>query len=468
MPIQAQTERQLCYAGPMLRPPSPHFPGIVQTYRWGKRPIEFLDVCKQEVGTPFTMKFVGVGDVVIVDDPSQVKETITADPKVLQAGRANQLLEPMLGTSSIMLLDGQEHLRQRRLLNPPLHGESLQKSVGIMRDITDASLDSWPIGLPFPSYPIFKAIALDVILHSVFGLNSGSKLQEFRELMLKYLTPFEGVAAILNILKIDLPGTPYRKFRRLLAQANQAIYALIESRKAAPDLAERKDILSLMIMSRDEAGMPMPTKDLRDDLVTLAFAGHETITSAMAWTLQFLTANPAAYERAVEEVRSQMGTGPLDLTKISTLTYIDAVVKESLRLRPVVTIIMRYVQEPYKLQGYEIPAGSYIAPSPYLLHQRPEIYPEPEQFRPERFLDKNKKIDNYEWIPFGIGLRRCIGMAFALLELKTVLATVLLRADLAVARRGTSRTVRNGILIVPEADAPITLKSRRPRAPLLS
>ncbi|HEX2573665.1 MAG TPA: cytochrome P450 [Polyangia bacterium] len=445
----------------MPLPPGPKQPALIQTLHWSFDPLPFLDQCAARYGSMFTIRLASLGEFVMLTEPAHIKQVFTADAATLEAGRVNRLLEPLVGPTSILVLDGQTHLRQRRLLLPPFHGERMHAYAKIMRGITEASLDRWPLSQAFSVHPFVQSITLDVILRAVFGLAEGAAMRELAELLVELFTPPPALLAFLPLIQLDVPLSPFRKFLRLRERVDQRLYALIAERRRAPDLAERSDILSLMLAARDENGQPMSDLELRDELVTMIAAGHETTATTLAWALGQVLAAPAVHARLREEAQSVLQGESLDAERLNRLEYTDAVIKETLRLRPILPIVARHVSAPFSVGGYDLPVGSNVAPCIYLTHRRPDLYPEPERFLPERFL--GKKLDPYEWLPFGGGLRRCLGMAFALFEAKIVLATVMARAELRRAEPTPLRPVRRGITLAPDHGTRLVLARRTPR-----
>jgi cytochrome P450 len=405
-------------------PPGPRMSSVRQLLEYTVRPLPFFDRCIRDHGELFTMSLAGLGEFVLCGSPRLVKQAFTADPAVLQAGRANRILEPLVGSRSMLLLDGAEHLRQRRLLLPPLHGERMQAYARLMSDVTRAAIERWPSGTTFSLHPHMQAITLEVILRAVFGVEDAAALSTLRPLLVELMTPPPAIMAFLPALQVDLPLSPFRRFLRRRAAVHRELFALIARRRSAPDLAGRSDVLSLLLAARDEAGAPLSDEELRDELVTMLVAGHETTATALSWAFALILADPRVAERLAAEATD-------DPEALARAPYLDAVIKETLRLRPIVPDVVREVRAPWTVDGHELPIGCYVTPFIYAVHRDPELYPDPERFRPERFLDV--KPDPYTWFPFGGGTRRCVGMAFALYEMKIVLGTILSRARLRLA-----------------------------------
>ncbi|HEX8856868.1 MAG TPA: cytochrome P450 [Thermoleophilaceae bacterium] len=430
----------------MSLPPGPRMPAAVQTLNWIVRPEAFMRESAALYGEAFTVRLAQIGRLVFVWDPDELKRIFTADRGVLRAGEANFTLEPVLGEHSVLLLDGAEHLRQRKLMLPPFHGERLVRYEELMRGITDRVIDSWPIGRPFRLQPSMQDITLDVILRVIFGLEESARTEDVRRLLKRMMHVSTRPWALVPVLRDDRwPVGPYATFRRARDKVDAAIYRLIAERRRDPDLEERDDILSMLMLARDEDGQPMTDVELRDELMTLLLAGHETTATALAWAFERLLHTAGSFERVRDE------------------RYADAVVKETLRLRPPIPIVGRHVVEPFEVDGYEIPRGEFLAPCVYLTHRRPDLYPEPDEFRPERFLDRSP--DTYGWIPFGGGIRRCLGASFAMFEMKVVLGAVASRAVLEPERAEAEPTRRRAIVLAPGRGARAVLMERREREP---
>ncbi|HEY7958322.1 MAG TPA: cytochrome P450 [Polyangia bacterium] len=437
-------------------PPGPREPAAIQLLEWTYRPLPFLERCARRYGEAFTVRLPGFGAYVYLSSPELIKQVFTGDASLLEAGKGNRILEPLLGMHSVLLLDGAEHLRQRRLLLPPFHGERMQAYAKLMREITCASLDTWPIGTPFSLHPQMQAITLDVILRAVFGLDEGAEMRELAKLLVALFAPPPFLFSFLPLMTTDLPLSPYRKFLRLKGEVDRALYAIIAERRRA-DAADRTDILSLLLAARDEEGRPMSDAELRDELVTMIAAGHETTATALSWAFERILATPEVAARLDAELASACGSD-FDPTRAGALPYLDAVIKETLRLRPIIPLVVRQLKEPYQIAGHLLPAGAHVAPCIWLTQRRADLYPDPERFFPERFLDR--KIDPYTWLPFGGGIRRCIGMAFAQFEMTIVLATVLGRLRLRLAPGVPVRTVRRSITFAPSGGTRVIAERR--------
>jgi cytochrome P450 len=444
-------------------PPGPRLPRIAQTFAWTYLLPSLLERSRARFGDTFTVRLAGFPPIVVFSHPDAIKEIFTGDPAVLHAGKGNQLLEPILGRHSVLLLDEKPHLAQRRLLLPPFHGERMAAYARVMADATDGAIDGWPVGRPFALHPSMQAITLEVILRAVFGMREGPEMRELADLVVEVFTPPPAPMAMLvflDVMRRDLPLSPWRKFLRLRERLDRHLFALIDRRRREADAAERDDVLALLLAARHEDGQPMSDAELRDELVTMIAAGHETTATALSWAFERLTATPAAMARLDGEVQAAGGAA-LDPARARELPFLDAVIKETLRLRPIVPIVARELQREATIGGFRLPAGVVAAPCIYLAQRRESEWPEPEQFRPERFV--GAKVDPYSWLPFGGGVRRCIGMAFAQVEMGIVLQRVVARTRLEAAS-GPSRMVRRSVTLAPSDGARVVLRERASRA----
>ncbi len=426
-----------------MLPPGPSSPPLYQITRWVARPLQLLEQYQRTYGDVFTMRSPREGAFVIIADPELIKEVFAADGDVLLAGVGNAtILEPILGKHSVLTLDGAEHLRQRRLLLPPFKGDRMAAFETTMREITEASFERWPIGQPFSVHSFMQDITLDVILQTVFGLDAThaklrTKLRAMLELLGKPWLMLPG------ILGIDLLKVSFLPMARLKKEVDEELYRVIAERRRQP--TGGTDVLSMMLLARDEQGKPMTDVELRDELLTLLIAGHETTATSLAWTFDQLLANPATYRKLADEIAAGRDE------------YLDAVIRETLRVRPILPLVGRVVAKPFKLGRWDLPLGTRIAPSIYLAGRRADAYPNPEQFRPERWL--GVRPDPFTWLPFGGGIRRCLGMAFAQFEMRIVLQTVVPRARMHLAN-GPSKVVRRGITLAPSRGTEVVLDQR--------
>jgi cytochrome P450 len=399
-----------------MLPPRPGLSQWAMSVGFLLRPTRFLEDCHADCGDFFTVRPAPDREVVVTVDPETVKQVFTADPAHLHAGAGNVVLAPLLGASSLLLLDGAEHLRHRRMLLPPFHGERMRAHAELMRDVAERHVARWPREQPFAVLPSAQAMTLEIILRVVFGVSDPQRMERLaaplRALLGLVGTPARVLALGLTATRTTGPLSPWRRVAAVRAAADAVVLEEIRLRRADPDTAGRGDVFSMLVEARDEHGAGLTDDELRDELMTLLVAGHETTATALAWTVERIVRHPDVLAQLAAEQAAGDGTA-----------YADAVIRETLRLRPVVPAVARQLQVPMTFGGWDLPAGVSIAPSIYLLHRRADLYPEPLAFRPERFLDRPP--GTYEWIPFGGGVRRCLGASFALLELRELLGVIL-------------------------------------------
>jgi cytochrome P450 len=429
-------------------PPGPRLPRAIQTAGFLLGGARFLEACRRRYGDVVSFSTLFDSSFVMVFDPTLVKQVFQGSGNRLHAGEANALLGPILGHRSVLLLDEDEHLRHRRLMLPAFHGARVQAYVDVMREATDLEIDSWPIGQEFPLLPSMQSLTMSVIIQAVFGYRPGEEADELRRRLRAMIDPVARPRrrVLLQALFRARSGEPPINLSSPRAAVDEVLFEEIARRRAAEDLEAREDVFSALLLAEDEDGRRLSDAEVRDELLTLLLAGHETTATALAWTFDLLLHTPAVYERVASRDEA----------------YLDAVVKESLRIRPVIPGVGRVVRhEPFALNGYTIPEGVEINPSIRVVHRRGDLYPQPAEFRPERFLGEDPP-DTYTWIPFGGGVRRCLGATFAQIEMRTVLARVLERTDLRPASRELDEQLFRGITIAPRNGVRVT----RARAPL--
>jgi cytochrome P450 family 135 len=438
-------------AGALPRGPRVH--PLVQTIVWAFAPTWVMDRCARRYGDMFTLTFWPSGrKLVIVSEADAVKAVFTAPPDVAPSAAGASPIAPIMGPSSVITLTGPEHMRQRKLLLPPFHGERMREYEDVIVQATRRSMAEWPLGEPMKLSERTRAITLEVILRAVFGVEA-ERMGALREAIGGLLTPGQTPALLLAALRRPIQARPTGAIGRALDHLDEVTYAEIARRRAQEDLAERTDILSLLMLARDEEGQAMTDQELRDELVTLLLAGHETTATAVAWAVERLVRYPDKLRRLVAEIDAGEGD-----------EYMQAVISETLRVRPVVPLVVRVLQEPLEVGGRELPKGARVVPSIYLTNRNPHVYEAPSEFMPERFLDKAP--ETFSWIPFGGGIRRCIGASFATLEMKLILQTVLRELAPSVPARG-GRLSRKGewnrrraITLVPSAGARVVWRRR--------
>lgn len=442
----------------MALPPGPTAPAAWQMLQFTYRPVEFLDECLAKYGDPFTVRMPGAGAFVSVTAPELIKQVFAGDPDLMHAGEANVVLEPVVGKNSLLLLDGKPHARHRNLLLPPLHGERMRQYATLMVEATRRELSGMPEGKPFSLHPHMQAVTLDVILRAVFGLETGEQMNKLRNSLMVFLELPPALVTFIPVKYLDFPLSPFRSFMARKAAVDKELMAMVAARRASAD-ASRGDVLSLLLAARDEQGQPLSDSELRDELVTMLLAGHETTATALSWAFANILSHPEVAQRLRLEVETARGEGgALDVGAVPKLEYLDAVIKESLRLRPIVPDVVRKLTRPTTVAGHEIPAGAALMPTISLAHRRAESWPEPLRFNPDRFV--GAKVDPNAWLPFGGGVRRCIGFAFALYEMKIVLAQLLLGARLELASKTLPRVVRRSITLAPEGGTRVVLTRR--------
>ncbi len=424
-------------------PPGPRIPRLLQTFAFIAFGPRFLEACRRRYGNAVTLGTVFDSKFVMVFDPTLVKELFQGSNEQLHAGEANSLLGPILGDRSVLLLDGSEHLRHRRLMLPHLHGKRMQAYADTIRDATDREIDSWPVGEPFPLMPSMQSLTLQVIMSAVFGYRPGAESDQLRTRLRAMIEPLAQPRGIPLMMILGRLGASNRGAAQRFAASRKAVdevlYAEIERRRAEPDLAERDDVFSALLLAEDEDGERLSDREVRDELVTLLLAGHETTATGLAWTFDLLLHSPRVLERARD----------------GDDEYIDAVVKEALRIRPVIPGVGRVVRgEPFSLNGYVIPPGVEINPSIRMIHRRADLFPEPNAFKPERFLGPDPP-DTYTWVPFGGGTRRCIGASFAQMEMRIVIQRVLERATLRAADPEPEQVQFRAITLAPRNGTPV-------------
>ncbi len=417
-------------AGPAERP-------ALQTLRWVIRPLAFMESARRRFGDAFSVRFVGFqSPMVMLSDPEVVRALYTARDHGLPPGRTFAL-RPLLGARSVLLLEGKEHLDRRRLMLPAFHGERMRAYESVVREATEREMASWPIGRPFAIHPGMQAITLEVILRAVFGVSDEQRRNRLRTMLGELLesTVAPGLQfGVLLARRLGWQG-PFAQIAELRAGVDAVLAEEIDERRADPLVGEREDILSQLVAARFEDGSAMDDAELRDQLVTLLVAGHETTATALAWTFDLLLQNPAALAR----LRAELLEGGDE--------YLRAVVTESLRLRPIIPLAGRRLGSELRVGDHVLPPGTDVTPAIWLTNTRADVYPEPFAFRPERFLDNPP--GTYSWIPFGGGSRRCLGASFAEFEMRVVLATVLSQCTLAAADARPEHAARRNITLSP-------------------
>jgi cytochrome P450 len=425
-------------------PPGPPLPKAIQSALWSRQARRLLYACHERYGDVFKLEIFYEGTWVMLSDPEAIKQVFTGDPGVFHAGEANEIVAPILGRNSILVLDEKPHLSQRKLLLPPFHGARMQGYEQTMAEVAEEEIGRWPTGTPYKLRPRMQAMTLEIILRTVFGVGEGRRKSELREALRDILNLTTDPRQILPVVLFG-PGRvrslPW--FRRRIDRVDELIYREIAERRSAGDVEERDDVLSLLVSAHHEDGSPMSDEEMRDELLTLLVAGHETTATSLAWAVERLVRHPEKLERLRREVEA------------GREEYLTATIQETLRLRPVISIVLRKLTEPVEIGGYELPAGVSVAPCVYLVHRNPEVYPEPDLFRPERFLDNPP--GTYTWIPFGGGVRRCLGASFAQFEMAVVLRELVKRHRIRPVNPQPEPIFRRAITETPRHDAEVIL-----------
>ena len=441
MPLAAQPATQ-----PGL-PPGPNWPMLIQAGLWEARFPEFNGWLNRRYGNLFTVKLPFSGSVVSVVEPDIIRTLFADRGERTHAGEANSILEPIMGRHSVLLLDGPEHTRQRKLVHPPFHGERMAAYGQLIAELTAREVERWPSGEAFSLHQRMQSLTLEIILRVVFGLDEGERLEHIKTLIHRAVSIGNNPLALLPQARRDIgPFKPWTDFIRRRTELDEALFAEMRERRAAGNLEDRDDILSMLMLARDEAGEAMTEVELRDELMTLLLAGHETTASSLSWFFDLALHHPAE----MASLKQDLAAGRSE--------YLDAAITETMRIRPVVPVVARRLQQPMDIGGYQIPAGTTVAPNIFLTHRRADIYPEPERFRPERFV--GTKPDTFSWLPFGGGIRRCVGAAFAWFEMETVIPEVLSRVDLEPVSARPESIKRRAVTLVPAGGAAMRVASR--------
>lgn len=428
-------------------PPGPSMPAVLQTMGWWARAIPFMERCRARYGKAFTIKLLGQDPFVMISDPAEIKQVFTAPAEVLHPGEGARILEPIVGPNSILLLDEDRHLAQRKLVLPAFHGDRMEALRGVVSEVSEAEIAGWPVDEALPMHPHLQALTLEVILRAVFGLERGERrLDALRELLTELLT--FGTNPLSLLPQFQGPNAkrgPVARFMRTREQTDVEIYGLISERRNSG--ADGEDILTMLLGARHEDDSPMSDTEIRDELMTLLVAGHETTATELAWCFERLVRNPEVLRTLVAEIDAGRDE------------YVTATIRETLRRRPVlINAQPRKVMSEIQVGEWTYGPGCHLVPNAYLVQHDPEIYPDPYAFRPERFLDSDP--GTYTWIPFGGGRRRCIGASFAMLEMGIVLRELLAKAELRSSGDGVEFNRRRMITVSPSEGARVELRPR--------
>ncbi len=434
-------------------PPGPRYPSLIQGMGFWTRPLAYLEKLRSRYGKRFTLRFPFSPPFVFITEPDQIKQVFTAPPDVLHPGEGARVLEPIVGANSVILLDGDAHMSQRKLMLPAFHGEKMERLTDLIAEVTEREVESWGPDPELALHPRMQALTLEIILRAVFGLDPGERLDLARDRLSTLLAFGDHPLTLFGPTSERSEAFfsrfgPLKEFFTRRDEVDELLFGLIDERRG--EHADRDDVLSMLLEARHEDGTPMSDQELRDELMTLLVAGHETTATTLAWAFERLAREPAVLARLTEEVDAGEANG-----------YLTATIQETQRRRPVLpNAAPRLVMKPIEVGGWHYEPGACLVANSYLLHHDPDVYPDPYSFRPERFLEEGP--GTYTWIPFGGGRRRCLGASFANLEMRIVLAAVLRAYELRPVSQGHERTRRRNITIRPAAGSRIAIGSREP------
>ena len=430
-------------------PPGPRAPAFWQTLRLYRDWSGYLEECRRRYGDAFTLHFLAIGRWAYFSDPDVLKGVFQGPPDVFRAGEARAMLEPVAGRRSVLVLDGEEHMRARKLLLPSFQGSHVRTHERTMEDVTRAELAEWPTGRRFALRPRFQTITLDIVLRAIFGVDADDRREQMHRAIGRLLRVVNiGFVLVPTVARDYGRLSPGAWLARRRAAVDELVYAQIRERREDPRAAERDDVLSVLLRARDEDSHELDDETLRDELMTLLLAGHETTATALAWAVERLVRHPDAMRRLLEELESEP----------AGRAYLDAVIKETLRVRPVIGDVGRTLGAPTQVGAHRLPAGTMVAPAVATVHLDPSAYEDPEAFRPERWLEGSPP--GQAWIPFGAGRRSCLGAGFALFEMKVVLRTVLGALTLSAARTEDERARVRNITLAPSRGAEVIAQPR--------
>jgi cytochrome P450 family 110 len=446
-----------------MLPPGPSTPAFIQMIQWLRSPAAYLEKLGARWGEAFTTSTPLFGTAANVTHPDALKQIFNGDPSVFHAGELNQALAVFVGRQSVLLLDDEAHLHVRRLMLPAFHGDRMRRYTAAMRDATRRAMDELRPGQRLSLRPFFQRVTLEVILRAVIGQGDGPELEEVRAQVVRLLTRAmspSGMLWTIPAFQRDLgPLTPWAALKRETEAMDRLLFNQIDAHRRSKGSAD--DVLSMLVEAVDEDGQALSDVALRDQLVTLIVAGHETSATSLCWAFEEILRAPDEQERLIAEAEAALGGAPVEAEHLPKLERLDSVIKETLRLHPASGAMGRKLKEPATVGGYDLPAGVLAIAAVHLTHRRPDLYPEPERFISDRFI--GKKIDPYAWAPFGGGIRRCLGMAFALHEMKVILATIFgagLRLELA--KKGPYETALRTVVYSPKGETPVIVRGVGP------
>jgi len=430
-------------------PPGPRLPQWVQLIVFMRYWAQFVTACRRRYGKVFTIRAAMAPPMVYVSDPAEIKKVFAGDPSIFHAGEANAMLGGLLGDTSVLVIDDDVHRERRRLMLPPFHRDAVARQAGLMAEIAATNIAGWSVGRPFAVAPKMSEITLEVILRTVIGASDPARLAALRAVMPKLLNV--GLWASFAIARPELQRRRlWRALRDRMQEADRLLYAEIAERRADPNLAERTDVLAMLVRATDEDGRALSDRELRDQLMTLLVAGHDTTATGLSWTLERLTRHPTILDKAVQAADAEDSAGD---------EYLDAVAKETLRIRPVVFDVGRALKEPVELAGYQLPAGVMVVPAIGLVHSDSQVYPDAERFDPDRMVGAT--LSPTTWFPFGGGNRRCLGATFAMVEMRVVLREILRRVELATTTAPSETQRVKHVIMVPRNGGRIRVRAHR-------
>ena len=430
-------------------PPGPRLPQWVQLIVFMRYWAQFVTACRRRYGKVFTIRAAMAPPMVYVSDPAEIKKVFAGDPSIFHAGEANAMLGGLLGDTSVLVIDDDVHRERRRLMLPPFHRDAVARQAGLMAEIAATNIAGWSVGRPFAVAPKMSEITLEVILRTVIGASDPARLAALRAVMPKLLNV--GLWASFAIARPELQRRRlWRALRDRMQEADRLLYAEIAERRADPNLAERTDVLAMLVRATEEDGRALSDRELRDQLMTLLVAGHDTTATGLSWTLERLTRHPTILDKAVQAADAEDSAGD---------EYLDAVAKETLRIRPVVFDVGRVLKEPVELAGYQLPAGVMVVPAIGLVHSDSQVYPDAERFDPDRMVGAT--LSPTTWFPFGGGNRRCLGATFAMVEMRVVLREILRRVELATTMAPSETQRVKHVIMVPRNGGRIRVRAHR-------
>jgi cytochrome P450 family 135 len=427
-------------------PPGPRLPSfalLLLMMRWWP---QVVSICRRRYGDVFYLSNPVMDSMVYLADPADIKTVFAGDPRIFHAGEANSILAGLLGDTSVLVIDEDVHRERRRLMLAPFHRDAVARQEGLMADIAAENIASWPVGRTFAVAPKMSEITLEVILRTVIGASDPARLAALREVMPRLLSVGSWASLAIAKPKLLKYGL-WRGLQQNIAAADTLLYEEIAERRADPDLAERTDALAMLVRAGSDDGSQMSDRELRDQLMTLLAAGHDTTATGLSWALERLTRHPDVLAKAVRAAEN------------GDDEYLDAIAKETLRIRPVVPDVGRILTEPVEVAGYRLPAGVMVVPSITLVHEDAGLYPEPDRFEPDRMVGAT--LSPTTWLPFGGGNRRCLGAGFAMVEMRVVLREILRRVELQTTTARDERAKIKHVIMTPHRGARITVKARK-------